>query len=98
MLSSKAKSLQPVGGHSMLKRIYETVQDITDEATFVVGYEKESIIKDLYNYRAPDLRIEKASDAGLELRNYDGIELDVKHIEKSPKVHWLLLFRFFGTC
>ena len=25
MLSTKAKSLQPVGGYSMLKRIYETV-------------------------------------------------------------------------
>ena len=46
MLSSKAKSLQPVGGHSMLKRIYATVQGITDEATFVVGYEKEAIIKE----------------------------------------------------
>ena len=50
MLSSKAKSLQPVGGHSMLKRIYETVQDITDEATFVVGYEKESIIKEANSF------------------------------------------------
>ena len=50
MLSSKAKSLQPVGGHSMLKRIYETVQHITDEATFVVGYEKESIIKEANSF------------------------------------------------
>tara|TARA_B100001029_G_C15058897_1_gene456686 strand:- start:1833 stop:3188 length:1356 start_codon:yes stop_codon:yes gene_type:complete len=44
MLSSKAKSLQPVGGHSMLRRIYESIEDITDETTFVVGYEKDSII------------------------------------------------------
>ena len=45
MLSSKAKSLQPVGGQSMLRRIYETVADITDEATFVVGYEKDSVLE-----------------------------------------------------
>jgi bifunctional UDP-N-acetylglucosamine pyrophosphorylase/glucosamine-1-phosphate N-acetyltransferase len=46
MLSSKAKSLQPVGGYSMLRRIYETVKDITNKTTFVVGYEKDSIIKE----------------------------------------------------
>ena len=45
MISSKAKSLQPIGGQSMLKRIYETVSDITTEISFVVGYGKESIIK-----------------------------------------------------
>ena len=44
MLSNKAKSLQPLGGHSMLQRIYSTVKDISDEATFVVGYEKHAII------------------------------------------------------
>ena len=48
MISNKAKSLQPIGGHSMLKRIYETVANITDETSFVVGYEKESI-----TYSAP---------------------------------------------
>ena len=44
MLSSKANSLQPVGGHSMLRRIYESIEEITDATTFVVGYEKDSII------------------------------------------------------
>ena len=46
MISNKAKSLQPIGGQSMLKRIYETVSDITTEISFVVGYGKESIIKE----------------------------------------------------
>ena len=46
MLSNKAKSLQPLGGHSMLQRIYSTVKDISDEATFVVGYEKHAIISE----------------------------------------------------
>ena len=46
MISNKAKSLQSIGGQSMLKRIYETVSDITTETSFVVGYGKESIIKE----------------------------------------------------
>ena len=46
MISNKAKSLQPIGGQSMLKRIYETVSSITNETSFVVGYEKEAIIKE----------------------------------------------------
>ena len=50
MISNKAKSLQPIGGHSMLKRIYETVANITDETSFVVGYEKESIIKETKSF------------------------------------------------
>ena len=39
MLSNKAKSLQPLGGHSMLQRIYTKVKDISSETTFVVGDE-----------------------------------------------------------
>ena len=46
MISNKAKSLQLLGGQSMLKRIYETVSGITTETSFVVGYGKESIIKE----------------------------------------------------
>ena len=46
MISKKAKSLQLIGGQSMLKRIYETVSDITNETSFVVGHEKEAIIKE----------------------------------------------------
>ncbi len=50
MLSSKAKSLQPVGGYSMLRRIYESIEDITYETTFVVGYEKDSIIQETNSF------------------------------------------------
>ena len=46
MISNKAKSLQHIGGQSMLTRIYETVSSITNETSFVVGYEKEVIIKE----------------------------------------------------
>ena len=51
MISSKAKSLQPIGGQSMLNRIYETISDITTETSFVVGYGKESIIKEAEKFQ-----------------------------------------------
>ena len=38
MLSNKAKSLQPVGGLSMLRRIFNTVSNLTYETSFVVGF------------------------------------------------------------
>ena len=50
MISKKAKSLQLIGGQSMLKRIYETVSDITNETSFVVGHEKEAIIKEIEKF------------------------------------------------
>ena len=50
MLSNKAKSLQPLGGHSMLKRIYSTVSDISNETSFVVGYEKEAVLQEINQF------------------------------------------------
>ena len=50
MLSNKAKSIQPLGGHSMLKRIYANVVDITHSTSFVVGFGKDSVIKEIENF------------------------------------------------
>ena len=50
MHSEKAKSLQPIGGQSMLKRIYSSVSSITKETSFVVGYEKEAVINEIKNF------------------------------------------------
>ena len=50
MHSKKAKSLQPVGGQSMLKRIHNTVSSLTEETSFVVGYEKDSVITEVKNF------------------------------------------------
>ena len=50
MISKKAKSLQSIGGQSMLNRIFATVSDITNETSFVVGYEKESILKEIEKF------------------------------------------------
>ena len=50
MLSNKAKSLQPLGGQSMLKRIYANVVNITHSTSFVVGFGKESVIEEIEQY------------------------------------------------
>ena len=50
MLSNKAKSLQSLGGHPMLKRIYANVVNITHSTSFVVGFGKESVIEEIEQY------------------------------------------------
>ena len=45
MKSSKAKSLQRIGGKTMLEMICETAGSISQKITLVVGYDKKSIIK-----------------------------------------------------
>ena len=44
MNSNRAKSLQQIGGTSMLEKICNTAGKITKNITLVVGYDKESII------------------------------------------------------
>tara|TARA_B100001027_G_scaffold53601_1_gene35861 strand:- start:573 stop:1883 length:1311 start_codon:yes stop_codon:yes gene_type:complete len=46
MLSKKAKSLQPVGGHSMLHRIYKTASLIGELTTIVIGHDKDAVINE----------------------------------------------------
>ena len=69
MISNKAKSLQHIGGQSMLTRIYETVSSITNETSFVVGYKKETIIKRIEQRKT----IENRSDDDLNtiVKRYD---------------------------
>ncbi|MDA9195714.1 bifunctional UDP-N-acetylglucosamine diphosphorylase/glucosamine-1-phosphate N-acetyltransferase GlmU [Gammaproteobacteria bacterium] len=46
MNSNRAKSLQQIGGTSMLEKICNTAGKITKNITLVVGYDKESIINE----------------------------------------------------
>ena len=57
MISKKAKSLQSIGGQSMLRRIYETASGIANEASFVVGYDKESIVKETEKFLGNNINI-----------------------------------------
>jgi bifunctional UDP-N-acetylglucosamine pyrophosphorylase/glucosamine-1-phosphate N-acetyltransferase len=46
MNSNRAKSLQQIGGTSMLEKICNTAGKISQDITLVVGYDKESIISE----------------------------------------------------
>ena len=50
MKSDKAKSLQRIGGISMLEKICKTAGSISPKITLVVGYDKKSVINESKGY------------------------------------------------
>ena len=50
MKSNRAKSLQRIGGTSMLHKICSTAGKISSKITLVVGFDKDSIIKEIDEY------------------------------------------------
>ena len=82
MLSTKAKSLQPLGGHSMLKRIYDTASKISHEISFVVGYEKESIIEEIKNFDGKNYITEQKKAIGTA----DAVKASLDSISNDSKV------------
>jgi bifunctional UDP-N-acetylglucosamine pyrophosphorylase/glucosamine-1-phosphate N-acetyltransferase len=50
MKSNKAKSLQRIGGTSMLEKICLTAGSISPKITLVVGYDKDAVIKESKTY------------------------------------------------
>ena len=58
---------------NILEALNGYINNLEDLKKLIINNDKESIIKDLYNYRAPNIKIEKASSSLLELKNYDGI-------------------------
>ena len=82
MLSTKAKSLQPLGGHSMLKRIYMTASKISHETTFVVGYEKDSITKEIKTFDGTIHITEQEKPIGTA----NAVKVSLDTISKDSKV------------
>ena len=50
MKSNKGKSLQRIGGRTMLEMICQTAGKISEKITLIVGFDKESILKESENY------------------------------------------------
>lgn len=50
MKSNRAKSLQKIGGTSMLQKICDTAGEVSSKITLVVGFDKESIILESESY------------------------------------------------
>lgn len=82
MLSTKAKSLQPLGGYSLLKRIYMTATKISHETTFVVGYEKDSITKEIKTFDGTIHITEQEKPIGTA----NAVKVSLDTISKDSKV------------
>jgi bifunctional UDP-N-acetylglucosamine pyrophosphorylase/glucosamine-1-phosphate N-acetyltransferase len=50
MKSNKAKSLQRIGGKTLLEMICQTASKISEKITLIVGFDKESILKESKEY------------------------------------------------
>ena len=57
MNSNRAKSLQTVGGTSMLEKICRTAGKISKDITLIVGFDKESIINEANTFTDVDITI-----------------------------------------
>ena len=82
MKSDKAKSLQKIGGISMLKKICATAAEISSEITLVVGYQKESIINESekYGFNISYSFQEKALGTG------DAVKYGISEVKDASKV------------
>ena len=82
MQSKKAKSLQPVGGQSMLQRIYNSVSNLTKETSFVVGYEKNSVIDEVETFSGTNHICEQKKPIGTA----DAVKSALDSIHQDSKV------------
>ena len=64
MKSKRAKSLQKVGGKTMLEMICKTAGSISTKITLIVGFDKDSIINESKNFDFEISTCEQASAIG----------------------------------
>ncbi len=82
MKSDKAKSLQRIGGTSMLEKICKTAGSISSKITIVVGYDKKSVINESKGY-IQDIMI---SEQHKPIGTADAVKCAIESIEDSSKV------------
>ena len=82
MNSNKAKSLQRIGGTSMLEKICLTAGSISPKITLVVGFDKDSVIKESKNY---NLEISTA-DQPKPIGTGDAVKCGITEVEDGSKV------------
>ncbi|MDC1008045.1 bifunctional UDP-N-acetylglucosamine diphosphorylase/glucosamine-1-phosphate N-acetyltransferase GlmU [Gammaproteobacteria bacterium] len=82
MKSKKAKSLQRIGGTSMLHKICTTAGKISPKITLVVGFDQDSVIKEAneYNLEISIAQQPKAIGTG------DAVKCGLTQVEKESKV------------
>ena len=82
MNSNKAKSLQRIGGTSMLEKICLTAGSISPKITLVVGFDKDSVIKESKTY---NLEISTA-DQPKPIGTGDAVKCGITKVEDGAKV------------
>ena len=82
MNSNKAKSLQRIGGTSMLEKICLTAGSISPKITLVVGFDKDSVIKESKTY---NLEISTA-DQPKPIGTGDAVKCGITKVDDGAKV------------
>mgnify|MGYP001170475361 CR=1 FL=1 len=82
MKSNRAKSLQRIGGTSMLEKICLTAGSISPKITLVVGFDKDSVIKESETY---NLEISTA-DQPKPIGTGDAVKCGMTKVEDGSKV------------
>ena len=82
MKSKRAKSLQRVGGVTMLEKICQTAGSISPKITLVVGFDKESIIKESSKFML-DISIGEQPDA---IGTGDAVKCGIDNAQDGSKI------------
>ena len=82
MKSNRAKSLQKIGGTSMLQKICDTAGELSSKITLVVGFDKESIISESESYNL-DIT---TSDQPKLIGTGDAVKCGLDKVDNNSKV------------
>ena len=82
MKSNRAKSLQKIGGTSMLQKICDTAGEVSSKITLVVGFDKESIIFESESYNL-DIT---TSDQPKPIGTGDAVKCGLDKVDNNSKV------------
>ena len=82
MKSNRAKSLQKIGGTSMLQKICDTAGELSSKITLVVGFDKESIILESESYNL-DIT---TSDQPKPIGTGDAVKCGLDKVDNNSKV------------
>ena len=82
MKSNKGKSLQRIGGRTMLEMICQTAGKISEKITLIVGFDKESILKESENYNLNISSCEQPEPKGTG----DAVKCGIAEVKDASKV------------
>ena len=82
MKSNRAKSLQKIGGTSMLQKICDTAGEVSSKITLVVGFDKESIILESESYNLDITTSEQTKPIGTG----DAVKCGLDKVNNNSKV------------